>query len=73
MFKKNKSESQELDAVCKYCENATELCDENSVLCKKHGVVACDHSCKKFLYDPLKRRPNRAKLPEIESLEDLGL
>jgi len=65
--------SDDISPNCAYCENATKLQDNNFVLCKDKGVVACDHSCKKFVYDPLKRIPHRAKLHSEYSAEDFSI
>jgi hypothetical protein len=60
-------------AVCEICEYATFLPDSENLLCSKMGVVAADYSCRRFLYDPLKRIPTpAAKLPKF-SAEDFLL
>ncbi|HCG68063.1 MAG TPA: hypothetical protein DEW22_05230 [Clostridiales bacterium] len=51
-----------MDPCCSVCQYARQLKDSAAeVLCDKVGVVAGDHSCRRFVYDPLKRRP--ARLP----------
>ena len=51
-----------IDPCCSVCQYARQLKDSAAeVLCDKVGVVAGDHSCRRFVYDPLKRRP--ARLP----------
>lgn len=68
-----RKEKYELDRVCAYCEHATPLAGGEHVLCDKRGVVAGTYHCRKFAYDPLKRKPARIKpLPEVEleALED---
>lgn len=55
-----------LDRVCAYCEFATVLEDGQNVLCNKKGVVRDNYSCRKFIYDPLKRKPVcRPKFPVL--------
>ena len=62
-----RKEKYELDRVCAYCEHATTLAGGEHVLCAKRGVVTGTHHCRKFVYDPLKRKPARVKsLPEVE-------
>ena len=64
MFKKKEADYRK---VCLYCENASPLPNSDEVICKTKGVVSEDYSCRKFLYDPLKRIPNQApKLPSID-------
>jgi len=43
--------------LCMYCENASPLRSETEMLCRYRGVVSALHVCRKFMYDPLKRRP----------------
>ena len=40
------------------------------MLCKRYGVVAEDHSCRRFEYDPLKRRPVRIPAIAADQLRD---
>ena len=59
--------------VCANCEKASLLVDGDSVLCSKNGVVPAGETCRKYKYDPLKRRPAPAQpLPEVDSA-DLSL
>ena len=55
--KKSREEKFEMPHVCAFCEKSVQLCDEDSMLCKKNGIVPASHKCKKFVYDPLKRVP----------------
>lgn len=51
---------------CAFCENAVPLRDGETMLCRRCGVVSGSHACRKFLYDPLKRRPRiPPALPDI--------
>lgn len=45
---------------CSYCLNATKL-NDTEVLCIKRGLVSTDKGCRKFVYDPCKRVPPKAK------------
>lgn len=65
-----KKQDYEITRACEYCENAQPLVNEETMLCTKKGVVSAGHVCRKFKYDPLKRRP-APPLP-IESV-DLSL
>ena len=60
MFRKN------LEPNCSYCKNGTALSDGN-IVCKHFGLISPCNGCKKFVYDSLKRIPNRRpNLPEYE-------
>ena len=54
LFRKNHPTS------CEYCANGAKLNDE-SVLCAKRGITAVRNKCRKFVYDPCKRIPPKAK------------
>ena len=59
----------EVDNCCAFCERAVPLCGEELVLCEKKGVVRATFVCRKFAYDPLKRRPAKALTPEFEYVD----
>ncbi len=63
----------DFEKVCALCQYASPLCEREEVLCRKYGVVAPDHTCRRFVYDPLKRVPRRpqiipADLPDLSDL-----
>ena len=59
---------KETEKRCKLCEHAINI-DESDMLCKKYGVVSCNYSCKKFEYDPLKRIPKKAAMPNSDQYD----
>jgi len=44
---------------CASCERAVPMEGQN-MLCRRYGIVHEAYHCRKFIYDPLKRRPQRA-------------
>ncbi len=56
---KNKKIDAELENMCKFCQYAAPLVDNDRLLCGKKGIVSAEYVCKKFAYDPLKREPKR--------------
>ena len=55
---------------CAYCLHCIRTKDEETLLCKYRGIASPEGSCKKFIYDPLKRVPQRpATLPEFSADE----
>lgn len=48
--------------ICENCFNGRLSADGSSVLCVKNGIMRLDSTCKKYKYDPLKRRPKRPKV-----------
>lgn len=64
------SEEEELPSVCAYCERATALKgDRIHMVCDCFGVVSSSHTCRKFIYDPLKRTAVRPKINTEEQEE----
>lgn len=66
-MRKNREEAPK---VCEFCRFASALSLSEDMLCDKKGVVDKEYSCRRFVYDPLKRVPRR--MPEISVPEDLG-
>ncbi len=48
-----------IEPACSCCEFGRPSSDQAMVVCRKFGPVAPYYSCKKFVYDPLKRVPKR--------------
>lgn len=51
---------KKIEHACTYCIHGTKI-DEEQILCIKKGVVDPEDSCRKFVYDPCKRIPSKAK------------
>ena len=78
-FTKEQIETLDIAEVCAYCEHAVPLLGEDTVLCRKNGIVSADYCCKKFSYDLFKRKPMRRRsaepffsepLPTLDDLDD---
>ncbi len=68
LFKKKDESLPDIPRCCGYCESATIISDEGNVLCAKKGIVSCEYKCRKFVYDPLKRKPRALPpLPELNA------
>ena len=58
------------DRICAFCENSSGIYDEDSMVCKKKGVVSKIYSCRKFVYDPLKRVPPKTvSAPKLDFID----
>ena len=57
-------ESKKYPPSCEYCKHGRLSPDESSVLCIKKGIVETDGKCRKYSYDPLKRRPQKPLIIE---------
>ncbi len=44
------------DNICVYCKHGTPLCDGDAVLCKRRGLMKPTATCRRFAFDPLKRK-----------------
>ena len=62
-----------IEPLCKYCSNSTELADNKFLICGNRGVVEVDYSCKKFKYNPLKRVPKLEPKLQQFNKEDFEL
>ena len=54
---KQKLFNHEKNGECCICKYSKEAPGENEVICYYKGIMRPDGSCKKFRYDPLKRKP----------------
>lgn len=59
--------------VCENCLNGRLSADSDKVLCNKNGIMRPDSTCKKYKYDPLKRRPKRPHIISGFSEKDFSL
>ncbi|MBE6746716.1 MAG: hypothetical protein E7558_04630 [Ruminococcaceae bacterium] len=59
--------------VCENCFNGRMTADGQSVLCVRNGVMRPDSTCRKYKYDPLKRRPRRPHIAGGFTEEDFTL
>lgn len=55
-------EKKKYPAACEHCKHGRLSPDEQSVLCVKNGIVELDGKCRRYSYDPLKRRPKKPLL-----------
>lgn len=58
---------------CIYCKNGKTTDGGDVILCKKTGIMQPDSSCRKFKYDPLKRKPEMLKIQTDFTAEDFRL
>ena len=63
----------DIEPCCAYCECGRQVSIDR-VACMKRGIVPLYGACRKFIYDPLKRQPERPRrLPiPVDELEELG-
>ena len=68
LFRKN------IEPRCAYCDKGSQI-NDTEVACIKKGIVAVEHHCGSFRYDPLKRVPPRPVKLETQKLkqEDFSL
>ena len=59
---------KKIDRYCTYCQFAGRV-DEETMVCQHYGIVPCDHRCRKFRYDPLKRVPDGRKPKNFKNLK----
>jgi len=71
--RKKDNEQNEIPKVCCFCEYASLINDEEYVLCSHKGIVSHEYRCRKYVYDPLKRVPQKRLVITPLSEEDLVL
>ena len=54
---KNKLFGKNVPPACSYCEKGTLSKDGQRVLCKRKGVMHPLAKCRRYKYDPLRRKP----------------
>ena len=59
-----------IEPKCAYCARCILTEDKKIVLCEKKGFTTPDDSCKKFIYDPLKRVP-KTPSPTLPDYDDV--
>lgn len=64
--KKNKLFGNDIETNCRYCENSSDF--DGADVCKLGRYLEPDGTCKKFVYDPLKRTP--INLPPLKSYNE---
>lgn len=70
---KKKLLGSDIEPKCQYCLSGTAVTDSDTVLCPKKGVLDKNDSCRKFIYDPLKRIPQQAAEMLSFSADDFSL
>ncbi len=65
-----KRKSDDITRICELCRFSAEIQTTEDMLCEHHGVVHKEYSCRKFIYDPLKRIPKRP--PEVIVPDELS-
>ena len=60
---------KKIEPHCTYCIYAAGL-DEESMICRKCGIVPIEHSCRRFKYDPLKRIPAAPNTQDFRKYDD---
>lgn len=59
---------KKIERFCTYCQYAGKI-DEETMICQYCGIVPCDHHCRRFRYDPLKRVPGRLRSKPLDKLD----
>ena len=68
------ADEDECTQCCEFCEHATTLkSDRTKMVCDRFGVVSATHKCRKFLYDPLKRKAFRPRIDTDDQIEHIDI
>ena len=61
--------SRHIPPSCSYCRFGT-LIGGGEVACVKRGITSANSSCGRYLYDPLKREPERPMFLDTKKLAE---
>ena len=61
--------NRKMEPQCAYCKRGKTV-DAETVLCRRRGVTRPEDSCSSFRYEPLKRIPPAAALPNFGRLKE---
>lgn len=73
MCRRKRDKENDIPKVCCFCEFASLINDDEYVLCSERGIVGHEFKCRKYVYDPLKRVPQKRLVITPLSEEDLVL
>lgn len=57
------NDSEKIRKMCRFCENASQISDDEHMLCTRKGIVSCEYKCRRFSYDVMKHIPAAKKAP----------
>ena len=60
---------KDIEPSCSYCEYGSPI-SFDQIACLKRGIVPLHGACRKFSYDPLKRKPERPRKLKSVSVSD---
>lgn len=60
--------NSKIEPSCEYCRFGSIL-DNEHLICLKRGIISSDSTCRRFKYDPLKRKPS---IPNNFSVQDFS-
>ena len=49
-----------IEPKCTYCKTGMPIPYSEEIACVRHGIMSPDDSCRRFIYDPIKRVPEVA-------------
>ncbi len=61
---------KKIERSCAYCRYGAHL-EDGQILCAKKGLRTDQDSCRRFLYDPCKRVPRKAKALDFSKYEEV--
>ncbi len=61
---------KDIEKNCAYCLHAGKV-GEDKYLCSRKGIVAAENHCRRFKYDPLKRKPVKAKAKDFSQYDEV--
>ena len=63
-----KKQHEDIEKICAYCESAVLIRESDVCICKEHGAVKAQGTCKRFSLDLLKLAPLPRQLPDDDTV-----
>ena len=60
---------KKMERYCAHCIYGGKI-DDDTMICKKCGIVPAAHHCRRFRYDPLKRVPPQQAPQNFDKFKD---
>ena len=65
--------SKSIEPSCSYCRFGQLCRGTDTVVCEKRGLSSADENCRRFRYDPIKRKPKKIRVIEKISKEEFEI
>ena len=72
LFKKKRglySDNLDVSKICSTCKFGKSLSSIDDIICKKHGLVSQNHTCRHYDYNRLMKRPPKKRAVKVSNFD----